>query len=69
MLPPVFTGRQRELIYQVALGLSNRQIGRVLGISQSGVEAHLTRIYRRLPQDWRTRAALTRMAVRAGWLD
>jgi DNA-binding NarL/FixJ family response regulator len=67
--PPAFTARQREVIFQVALGLRNRQVAHVLGISERSVEAHLTRIYRRLPPPWRNRVGLADLAHRAGWLD
>jgi DNA-binding NarL/FixJ family response regulator len=68
--PPAFTPRQREVIYQIALGLSNYQVGRVLGIAEKTVEAHLARIYAKLPDDdHRSRVGLARIAMAAGWLD
>jgi DNA-binding NarL/FixJ family response regulator len=69
LVPAVFTTRQREIIYQIAIGLSNKQIGMVLGLSERTIEAHISRIYRRLPPDWRSRAALVRLCSRAGWID
>jgi DNA-binding CsgD family transcriptional regulator len=42
------TKRQFELMRLVAAGLSNRQIGRQLGISQATVGKHLENVYHRL---------------------
>jgi DNA-binding NarL/FixJ family response regulator len=69
LLPPVFSARERQIIYAIAAGLSNFQIGRRLSISPRTVEAHIARIYSRLPDEWRSRVGLARMACRAGWLD
>jgi DNA-binding NarL/FixJ family response regulator len=44
----------------VAAGLTNRQIGRRLGISEGTVHTHLTNIYERLHVSSRT-AAVTRV--------
>ena len=69
LLPAVFSGRQRLIIFEVATGLSNFQIARRLGISPKTVEAHISRIYSKLPEPWRSRTGLARMAHRAGWVD
>ncbi|WP_275106663.1 response regulator transcription factor [Ornithinimicrobium flavum] len=53
-LPPVqpltarLTGRQVEILRQVALGQTNREVGRVLGISEATVRKHLEHSYDRL---------------------
>jgi DNA-binding CsgD family transcriptional regulator len=54
------TGTERQIATMVSTGRRNREIAAELFISPSTVEAHLTRIYRKL--DLRGRAALT------GWL-
>jgi DNA-binding CsgD family transcriptional regulator len=43
----VLTERQREVLALVRRGLSNREIGTELGISEDGVKAHLSRLYLR----------------------
>src|SRR5260221_4695651 len=43
----VLTERQREVLVLVRRGLSNREIGEELGISEDGVKAHLSRLYLR----------------------
>jgi DNA-binding NarL/FixJ family response regulator len=42
----------------VAQGLANKQIGRVLGISERTVKAHLGRVFRQIGVEDRTSAAL-----------
>lgn len=42
------TGRQLEILGQVARGLTNREVGRVLGISEATVRKHLENAYQRL---------------------
>lgn len=42
------TARQRELLRLVAEGLTNRQIGRELGVSEGTVRKHLENVYARL---------------------
>lgn len=42
------TARQRELLRLVAEGLTNRQIGRELGLSEGTVRKHLENVYARL---------------------
>lgn len=43
----VLTQRQREVLGLVRKGLSNREVGDRLGISEDGVKAHLARLYLR----------------------
>jgi len=52
------TGREREVLGLVRSGLSNKQISRRLGISESTVKAHLTSIFAALGVSDRTQAAL-----------
>jgi DNA-binding CsgD family transcriptional regulator len=46
--PPTLTPRQREVAALVAEGLTNREIGRRLGIDERSAEGHLERIRLRL---------------------
>lgn len=41
------TGRQREIVHWAAMGLSNKQIGRRLGISPETVKSHLHQVFER----------------------
>jgi pimeloyl-ACP methyl ester carboxylesterase/DNA-binding CsgD family transcriptional regulator len=52
--PPTLTSRQMEVAALVAEGLTNREIGRRLGIDERSAEGHLERI--RLRLDFRSRA-------------
>jgi DNA-binding CsgD family transcriptional regulator len=42
------TPRQQEIMRRVAFGLTDREIGTALGISEQGVKNHLTQVYIRL---------------------
>jgi len=44
---PQMTGRQREIVHCAAQGLSNKQIGRHLGISPETVKTHLHQAFER----------------------
>jgi DNA-binding CsgD family transcriptional regulator len=46
--PPRLTPRERELVTLLAGGLTNRQIGRELGIAEGTVRKHLEHVYARL---------------------
>jgi DNA-binding NarL/FixJ family response regulator len=52
------TGREREVLGLVGVGLANKQIARRLGISEKTVKAHLTNVFHRIGVDDRTQAAL-----------
>jgi DNA-binding NarL/FixJ family response regulator len=56
------TGREREVLQQVALGLSNPEIGRVLFIGESTVKSHLLRIFEKLGVGDRTAAVTAAIA-------
>ncbi|QDO90192.1 response regulator transcription factor [Ornithinimicrobium ciconiae] len=45
---PTVTGREAAVLRHVALGLTNRQIGRDLGISEATVRKHLEHSYQKL---------------------
>jgi DNA-binding CsgD family transcriptional regulator len=53
---PILTERQRELMRRVALGHTNRQVARDLGLSEGTVRKHLENIYARLEVNSRTEA-------------
>jgi DNA-binding NarL/FixJ family response regulator len=50
--------RERQVLNLVAKGLANKQIGRMLGISERTVKAHLGRVFRQIGVADRTSAAL-----------
>ena len=52
------TDREQEVLGLLAAGLSNRQIGRRLGIAEKTVKAHLSNVFRTIGAQDRTQAAL-----------
>jgi DNA-binding NarL/FixJ family response regulator len=58
------TNRESQVLRHVALGLSNREIGRSLGISIETVKEHVQNILRKISVNDRTQAAV--WAVRRG---
>jgi non-specific serine/threonine protein kinase len=65
--PPVLVGltqREREVLTQLARGLSNREIAEALVVSPKTVGRHLDNIYAKLGVS--SRAAATAAALRAG---
>jgi DNA-binding NarL/FixJ family response regulator len=60
-VPPAaqrLSDRERDVLRLVAEGMANKQIARVLGISESTVKAHLGSIFRHLGVTDRTSAAI-----------
>ncbi|MHA6795634.1 helix-turn-helix domain-containing protein [Pseudonocardia bannensis] len=53
------TDREHQVLDLVARGLSDREIGRRLGIAERTVKSHLTSAYQRLGVIDRVQAALT----------
>ncbi|MEU3731286.1 response regulator transcription factor [Streptomyces sp. NPDC033538] len=53
---PSLTGRERDILAQLATGLGNREIARALFISEATVKTHLRRIYDKLDVDTRAGA-------------
>ena len=62
----ILTGRELEVLQLAARGLTNRAIGRGLGISDRTVQGHLANIYGKLGVSSRTEA-VTR-ALQRGWI-
>ncbi|MFI9328409.1 LuxR C-terminal-related transcriptional regulator [Kitasatospora sp. NPDC052868] len=52
------TGREREVLAKLGLGLSNAEIGRELALAEATVKKHLTQAMRKTGQSDRLRAAL-----------
>ncbi|MFG2226490.1 response regulator transcription factor [Streptomyces sp. NPDC048644] len=61
---PQLTRREIEVTQAVAAGLSNRRIGRQLGISECTVKVHIRSIFIKLDVSTRTEAAV--LALRDG---
>ncbi|MEU4147127.1 response regulator transcription factor [Streptomyces parvulus] len=53
---PSLTGRERDILAQLATGLGNREIARALFISEATVKTHLRRIYDKLGVETRAGA-------------
>lgn len=53
---PTLTARQREILCLVRLGMPNKRIGRLLGISEGTVRKHLENAFERLAVQSRTAA-------------
>lgn len=60
----LLSGRETEVLKLMARGLSNKEIGRTLWISETTVKTHVSHILRKLKQSDRTQAVLA--AVRSG---
>lgn len=67
--PPtrVLTRREREVLQQAALGMTNRQIGAELAIAEQTVKNHLSSAMRKLSIHDRTHAVV--MALGNGWIS
>jgi len=60
------SGREMEVLECVTLGMSNKEIAGILGISHQTVKNHVTAILRKLGVEDRTQAAV--YALRRGWV-
>ncbi|CAN5662713.1 response regulator transcription factor [soil metagenome] len=58
--------RQREILEHAARGLTNQQIGRLMGLSSSTIRSDVSELLRRLRLHHRTQAVVH--AVREGWI-
>jgi DNA-binding NarL/FixJ family response regulator len=63
---PQLTGRQLEILRNVARGRTNREIGVILGISERTVRNHMREILRRLSTRDRTHSVV--VAIGNGWI-
>ena len=54
--PPKLTERELEVLQQLAVGASNRQIAKALFVSEATVKSHLVHIFNKLDVDSRSRA-------------
>lgn len=61
------TGREHDVLAQIALGRANREIARELGVSEKTVKTHVSNLLTKLGVQDRTQAAL--YAIRNGWVD
>lgn len=57
--PTVLTSRENQVLNCLLKGLTNRRIGKELGIKEKTVRAHLTAVYRKLGVSNRTEALLS----------
>lgn len=64
---PRLTPREREVLEQLARGLTYDQVAMVLGVSGNTVRTHVRTIYEKLDAATRTEAVLT--AMQRGWLS
>lgn len=55
---PPLSRREREVVALIARGLSNKEIGAALCLSEKTVKSHLTRIFRKLRVDGRHQVAV-----------
>ena len=60
------TDRQLQILALVARGLTNRQVGEELGISEWTVRNHMRAVLRKLQSRDRTQAVV--IAISAGWI-
>lgn len=60
------TGREHEVLRMAGRGMANKQIGTALDVSVRTVQAHLSRVFRKLGVGSRTEAVLH--GLRHGWL-
>jgi DNA-binding NarL/FixJ family response regulator len=62
--PSQLTSRERDVLAELALGHSNREIARALSVSEKTVKTHVSAILAKLGVQDRTQAAL--QAIRTG---
>jgi len=59
------TNREFQVLSHIALGMSNREIGKSLVISVETVKEHVQNVLKKLNVNDRTQAAV--LAIRSGW--
>lgn len=64
------TRREEEILHLIGTGLTNKEIGRALAISDKTVKTHLHRVYVKLHQSGRYKAFLTQPGAHgaSGWI-
>ena len=55
------TGREADVLYWVALGKTNRDVGEILNVSSRTVDKHLQHVFAKLNVETRTAAAALAM--------
>lgn len=65
--PGHLTPRETEVLRHVALGLSNREIGAALGVSEETIKTHVTHVLTKLEVD--NRAQATVQALKRGFVS
>lgn len=65
-LADAFTGRELEVLQQMAYGLRNEEIARKLFIGESTVKTHVHRILQKIQVEDRTQAVV--FAIRNGYV-
>lgn len=60
------TSREKEVVGQIVLGSSNKEIARTLGIAEATVKVHIKTLLRKL--DLRNRTQAAACAIRGRWL-
>ena len=61
------SARELQVLEQVSLGLTNRDIGTELGISEQTVKNHVSSVLRKLSLNDRTQAVV--LALVEGWIS
>jgi DNA-binding NarL/FixJ family response regulator len=61
--PEELSRREREVLDQIRLGLTNRQIAARLGVSTNTINKHVQEVLRKLEVDNRVQAALHGLAM------
>jgi LuxR family maltose regulon positive regulatory protein len=64
LTPPRLTGRQRQVLSLIARGHTNKEIARLLGISQRTVKFHVADLFQRLGTSNRTETLARAFALR-----
>ncbi|HEY6446634.1 MAG TPA: response regulator transcription factor [Acidobacteriaceae bacterium] len=64
---PRFTGRESDVLHQLVLARSNREIAHALSIREQTVKTYVARLMRKVGVDNRT--ALSLQAAESGWWD
>lgn len=61
------SARERQVLGHLIRGRTNKTIAQMLGVSESTVKTHVTRIYEKI--EVRTRLDLLSLAIERGWVQ